>query len=422
MKVLHINKGQVGGASWCARRINNALVKQGIDSKMLFAEGDIMPEGINGAIANKDNSIWYTNWFTTKVKHLINRLPFYMDADKMTSVFESLNSKLPPSKYLHHPFSDYKNIAYHPLVKEVDIIHLHWVPEFIDYPTFFKHVKKPIVWTLHDMFPAVGAMHFESAYSVLPKELENIDAQCRKIKKGGLDKSQKLYVVAISDMMKQIIKSSDVLKDFPVTLIHNGVDTRVFKPTDIIPSELKEFISLLDKSTKIFMFSSFSIGDVRKGIDRVLIALENFKVEHNVNIALVAVGATDKKDILPKVSFPVCFTGRITDQEKLAMIYSNADFFINASYEEAFAQTPLEAMACGTPVISTPCSGASDLIKSFNGIICNGFDSNDLAEAIVKVLNRNYNSELIRKYIVDEYDYEKIAKQYIKLYEKVLIE
>lgn len=85
------------------------------------------------------------------------------------------------------------------------------------------------------------------------------------------------------------------------------------------------------------------------------------------------------------------------------------DFFILASYEETFAQTPLEAMACGTPVMSTPCSGASDLIKPFNGVVCDGFDSNALAEGITKTLSTEYNSNKIRQHIIDEYEYSNIA-------------
>lgn len=421
MKVLHINKGQEGGAAWCARRINTALLKQGIESKMLFAEGTRMPEGIDGAIAEKDKTIWYSNWFTTKAKHLLNRIPFYIDADKMSAIFETINKHRPFSKHLHHPLSNYTNIAYHPLVKEADIIHLHWVPEFVDYPTFFKNVKKPIIWTLHDMFPAVGVMHYESDFSKLPEELKKLNDRCLNIKKTGIKKSNSLHIVAISDKMKEVINTSDVLGGLPTTLIHNGVDTKLYKPTEKASSKISEFINALDLNTKVFMFSSFAIEDKRKGLDRVFDALRMITAKTKKKIALVIVGGYKDADRLPEAPFPIFFTGRINDQKELAMIYTLCDYFINASYEEAFAQTPLEAMACGTPVIMTPCSGASDLIEPFNGVICDGFDSEALAKGIYKALNNHYDSELIRQYIIDEFDYDKIAKKYIRLYQNILM-
>ena len=77
-------------------------------------------------------------------------------------------------------------------------------------------------------------------------------------------------------------------------------------------------------------------------------------------------------------------------------------------------------MACGKPVIATPCSGTPDLIKPFNGIICNGFDSVSIAEGISKALITSYDSDLIRQYIIREFDWEKIVGQYIKLYNNIL--
>jgi glycosyltransferase involved in cell wall biosynthesis len=166
------------------------------------------------------------------------------------------------------------------------------------------------------------------------------------------------------------------------------------------------------------MFSSYVINDKRKGIDRVIDALEKVKNERKINIALIAVGMTDAIDT-PTASFPIHYTGLIKNEFESSRVYSVADYFINASYEEAFAQTPLEAMACGTPVITTPCSGASDLIKPFNGIICNGCCADNLVEGIIRALKIEYDVEAIRQHIIDRYDYSKIAKKYIKLYKNI---
>lgn len=405
MNVLHINTEQMGGAAWCAIRINNALAKLGVESRMLFANGESMPEGVEGAIAKRDKEYWYSNPITAKVKHLLNRMPWYWDKEKADILLSEAKSKIigDNKPYAHHPFSCYKNIAHHPLVEWADIVHLHWVSDFVDYPTFFKKVKKPIVWTLHDMYPSRGVMHFYSNYSTLPAELKEWDDFSCKIKRKSILEAFDLNIVAISEFMEEEIEHSPVLRGFKHSLIHNGVDTQIFKPQE------------RQERHNCFLFSSYDIWDNRKGLQRVVAALERLRIP---NMSLVVVGGnTSKKK--SKASFPIIEKGLITDQTELAKIYSQADYFINASYEEAFAQTPLEAMACGTPVISTPCSGASDIIRPFNGVICNGYDVDAIAEGIQKAVNAQYDSDMIRKYIVENYEYSIIAQQYRALYEGI---
>ena len=413
MKILHINTAQKGGASWCAIRINKALVQEGIDSRMLFAEGNTMPEGVKGAIATRDKEFWYTNQLLGKVKHLLMRTQWYNDAEKWDAILEEANNSLSEKQYLHHPFSYYKGIAHHQLVEWADIIHLHWVPDFVDYPTFFREVKKPIVWTLHDKYPAVGVMHYSSKFHPVPDELKSLDIDCRKIKREGLTKANSLNLVAISELMVEECKNSEVLRGFPVTLIHNGVDTTVFQPHD--KQDSRKELGLL-ANAKIFLFSSYCIDDSNKGLDRVIRALEKVDVPNKM---LVCIGNIPF-NFSPEGSFPIILTGELRNQTKIAKYYSAADYFLQSSYEETFAQTPLEAMACGTPVISTPCSGATDLIRPINGVICNDYDSESIAAGIKEVINKQYDAEKIRQYIVENYQYDIIAKQYISLYESIL--
>lgn len=413
MRVLHINSSQEGGAAWCAIRINNALIRQGVESRMLFAQGNKLPEGVEGAIAEKDAILKFrSNSLFVKFRHLLMRFPWYNNVEKMQNRLHNVNVH---HLYLHQPLSNYTEIVNHPLVEWADIIHLHWVPDFIDYPTFFKRIKKPIVWTLHDQYPILGVMHFESEYTVRPKELDEIDCLCRKIKKKGLSKAESLHVVAISEMMKDIISSSDLLGNYPITLIHNGVDTGIFRRMNDNKSIVSGFISSLEKETKIFLFSSYGIWDKRKGLDRVLEALELVKKINSYNFALVVIGSINK-DIQLEASFPVFCSGLVKSQMELAKIYSSVDFFINASYEETYCQTITEAMACGCPVISTPTGVAPDIIQTFNGIICDGFDVSALQRGIQKAVSIKYDAEQIRDYIIEKYDYKIIAQKYIELY------
>lgn len=413
MKVLHINTIQQGGAAWCAIRICKALQQEGVECRMLFAEGNSLPKGIEGAIAQQDSSLWRRNRYTRKIKNLLSKLPIPgpMDADRLKYKIKRLNTQ---HLYLHQPLSNYKNISHHPLMEWADIIHLHWVADFVDYPTFFRNVKKPIVWTLHDKYPAMGVQHYSSEFFPVPQKLQEMDAYCKRIKRNGVLKAKNLNIVAISETMKDICKHSDVLTGFPITLIHNGVDANSFQMYE--RSMARKELGLLPDAT-IFLFSGYSISDSNKGLDRVIQALEKSKVPNRM---LVCIGNVPYNQPLPSVSFPIILSGMLDGQERIAKYYSAADIFLLASYEETFAQTPLEAMACGTPVVSTPCSGASDLINEKNGVLCKGFDSDVIAEGIREAMGKTYDRQTIREDVIARFSYDKIAKEYIKLYEEVL--
>lgn len=410
MKVLHINTTQTGGAAWCAIRINNSLVHKGVDTCMLFAEGKNMPEGVEGAIAMRDVYFWNRNWILRKIRNQLVKIPWFMDAGKLQCQINSQNHK---QLYLHIPLTYYRNIAHHPLVEWADIIHLHWVSEFIDYPTFFDKIQKPIVWTLHDKYPAMGLQHYSSDFYPVQDDLKTLDKFCRKIKRNGVLKAKNLNIVAISEMMIDICEKSDVLQGFPVTLIHNGVDVDTYVPYDKYFA--RKELGLISDAT-IFLFSAYDIQDSNKGLDRVIGALEMINIQGKL---LVCIGGFSNKPI-PECSFPVILTGMVANQSKMAKYYSAADYFMQCSYEETFAQTPLEAMACGCPVISTPTGGAPELIKDFNGVICNGYDVHAIAFGIREVLDMKYNPDLIRQHIVENYQYDKIANQYIDLYSSIL--
>lgn len=421
MRVLHISTTQDGGAAWCARRIYKAIESKGIDSRMLFAFcGEPMPDDIKGDLVKPDS--WFgLSYKVIKVLRIAaSYIPGHTNSFSFQRRMDRVNRKLPQPLYLHHPLSEYHHLANHPLVKWADVIHLHWVSGFVDYPTFFKGVNKPVVWTLHDHYPAVGVMHNCASKSSVPVPLKEIDDYCRHIKREGISSKKDIYLVAISLQMKSLIESSDVLSGYQPTLIPNGIETRIFKQYE--KQEAMSFFNekvahspLLKKESKVFVFSSYNIWNENKGLLRVIEALEQVKCEGKV---LIVVGLT-KGRALPLASFPIYCTGLIKDTNVLSKIYSSADFYIQASYEESFGQTPLEAMSCGTPVISTPTGISPELMNDFNGVLCHGFDATGLCIAIGNALIKTYDSKKIRQYVQDNYEYCKIAEKYIDLYNHI---
>lgn len=414
MRVLNINTGQTGGASICAIRISNALKQQGIESRLLVQAGKTHDDI---TVAEKDKEPFLNKTpFLLKIKHLLTRLGLYEDED---SLWYKRSKAMPNANeivYTNVPLTSYKNIAHHPLVEWADVIHLHWVACFVDYPSFFREVKKPIVWTLHDQYPAIGLMHFCSERIPLPEELKELDQKCVNIKKKALEERKKrklpgIYPVAISEMMRNVITQSDILGDFPCTLIHNGVDTTVFR-------DLMNILECSDNKV-VFLFSSYGLWVERKGLDRVIKALESVQKNTNKKIRLVCVGDNEGRNVKSDI-IEIVETGLISDNSEMAKLYSQADFYIQASYHEAFSQTNLEAMSCGTPVISTPCSGAADLIRSFNGELCDGFDVEDLINGISKAMDKSYDRQAIRDFIIEYFDYPVIARKYLELYNSII--
>ena len=411
MRILHINTGQMGGAAWCAIRLCKSLVQSGVDSRMLFAEGKILPDGIDGAIAYPDKHCWQSIPVLRNVLYrLLPKIPFFTNQRKLQ---KQLNEANETHLFLHQPFSDYINIGHHPLVEWADIIHLHWVADFVDYPTFFKEVKKPIVWTLHDKYPAVGIQHFCSEFYPIPDKLKYIDDLCTKIKRKSVSKSNQLHLVAISEQMIGICRNSDVLKGFPITCIYNGVDVNIFKRYDKQKAR-KELGLLLDAT--IFLYSSFCLNDYNKGLIRTVRALEKIAIPNKI---LICIGGSSVP--MPEASIPIILTGMLSNQSKIAKYYSATDYFLQSSLEETFAQTPIESMACGTPVISTPCSGTADLINKDNGVVCGDYTVEALVDGIKLAMSRKYNRAKIREDIINRFSYDKIAKQYIDLYKSLLI-
>lgn len=419
MNILHINtENSSGGASLCAKRICCAQCKHGIDARMLVAQGQEETFIFKAIPDKKKKDIWYSNPLLGHIKHILMRMPWFWDEEKVRTELKKAQENTIERPYIHLPYSDYKDITKHPLFDWADIIHLHWVSGFIDYPSFFKRIKKPIVWTFHDEHPAIGLMHYQSEFSPLPKEYKKINNIVIKIKENAIKFAESnINIVAISEKMQDVCAQSPITKRLPTTLIHNGVDATVFCPHD--KQSVRKYYNISEDAI-VFLFSAYNIGDRRKGLDRVITALESLALP---NTYLICIGENEGKTA-PETSFRIIQTGKIDNQDYIAGLYSASDFFIQASYEEAFAQTPLESMACGTPVISTPCSGATDLIRCFNGIICKGYDSKEIADGIKQALeyqqNQGYSVSIIRDYIIKNYSYDIISNQYINLYKDIL--
>ena len=393
MKVLHICITDSGGAGSCAYRIHKSMIANGIDSKML--------------VLNKtrtDASIvapYKVRGFFYRAFHKLLRLCslYVFEYDKLIKQ-SAQNSSLYTSP------AGYIDISNNPLLKWADIIHVHWVDMFIDQPTLFNKVKKPIVWTLHDE----GLFHGTSHYHDSVLNNDPLELKYRKVKFRMVQNANNLGVVLLSKYFMDSFGDLPILKNVKLTVINNSVDYNIFKPVDKIFARNNNNIPA---DAVVLVFIATSITNHYKGLNILIDSIKQLKSEKMI---ILAIG--EDKDF---IATPLVINkGKVNDPHKLSELISAADYFVMPSLQEAFSQAPLEAMACGKPAIVFPFSGTEELITETNGIRCNGFTAKDLASAINEAMHRKYDEKQIREFVINKFSPETITRQYVEFYRELL--
>ena len=405
MKVVHICTTLDGGAGICAKRIINATRFLGIDVRVIVAHG----EKWNNVDVVRPVYSWSKIWFIQKIQVLMNMWGIWPRTIKIKKRIAKEKRKCEFGTFTS-PITDYKNLADHPWVREADIIHLHWIGNFVDYDSFFKNIQKQIVWTIHDENPGLGGFHYSMWREKSSDSLKRLDEEFCEIKEHAYNDVESMTLVAISSMMEDFFLKNKLLCKFPHVLIHNGIEGENFHP---IPFDCARQALSIPIDSKVFLFIAQDIHEDRKGLKELIEALEILKISNTV---LVCLGCYKT---IPDCSFEIRCEGYVGNNRLQSLFYSAADYYVMPSFQEAFAQTPLEAMACGTPVVSFPCSGARDLIDQGNGVICDDFTVGSLAKGIKLAMQNSYDREIIRKDVLNRFSYEKIGKQYVDLYEKI---
>jgi len=230
-------------------------------------------------------------------------------------------------------------------------------------------------------------------------------------------------IIAISECLKQDIIKYLKVSEEKIRVVYNGKDER-FKPLD-----QKEIAELKRKYSLDFSFILYvGILQSRKNVSNIIKAYYKLKKE-GTNHKLVIAGrgkGRQYKGILKTVKTlnlqkEVIFTGYIPDDD-LPKLYNAADLFVFPSIYEAFGLPPLEAMACGTPVITSD-RGAFPEVVGDAGIMIDPYDVDGLAKAMHEVLNNNgLREDMIKKGLkrAKMFSWEKCAKGVLRVYEEVL--
>ncbi len=405
VNVLHIATDISGGAGNATLRIHQSLLDRGINSKVLVRDFK-QYDGLELATPKECHTFWYATKLGRFFRRVLHRLGMYISKrdyllEKRKTIARDICFTLPISEFELH---------LHPLIEWADIVHLHWVQDFVDFPTFFKQVRKPILWTCHDLNPMMGGFHhlrLREKYKDVYGEMEQI---CYDLKRDSIPTSTNLSLVALSTKMHNLIENHEFFFQRRIYDIPNCVDTSIFTigDRDFVRKEYE-----IPNDAYLLLFANGSLNDTEKGLIELLTALE---IINNPQICLLCVG----DGIIPSTTIPVKHLPRVQSANHMAKMYQLADLLVMPSHQEAFALTPLEAMSCGLPVVITPVSGAKDLVRDFNGEIASDFTPQSLSFAILKTLEKKYDPRIIRKYILDNYTPNVIGNKYIDAYQDIL--
>ncbi len=347
MKVLQINSVcGVGSTGRIATDIHNTLVEQGHESYIAY--GRDLPKNCENAMKIGKEIDNYTHVAKTR---LLDKHGF--GSKKATIEFIDKVKKL-----------------------NLDIIHLHNIHGYyINIEILFDYLKeanKPVVWTLHDCwsftghcayFDYVGCDKWKTGCNRCPERKTYPSSLiCDNSKSNYINKKdiftgvKNLTIVTPSQWLANLVKES-FLNEYLVKVINNGIDLNVFKPTE---SSFREKYNLQDKFIILGVASSW---DRRKGL-KYFVEMSD-KLGEDEKIVLVGLSEKQLKEI-PKNIIGISRTNNV---EELVEIYSSANVFVNPTLEDNFPTTNLEALACGTPVVTFDTGGSIESINRNTGSI-----------------------------------------------------
>lgn len=313
-----------------------------------------------------------------------------------------------------------------------DIIHIHNIHGyFLNYQILFDYLAKaniPVIWTVHDCWLYTG-----HCYHYSYKQCYKWKGQCEacpqrkdfpaswwldRSKQNFLDKKKAftsiskglLTFITVSGWMKNEMKQS-FLKDYSFQVIHNGINLDNFRiyPTE----EVKKKYGLEGKR---IILGVASIWMEEKGWNDFMQLAELLNPEEV--IVLVGVKEEQKKG-LPLNILPI---SRTENLKQLAELYAAAEAFVNPTWQDNYPTVNLEAIACGTPVVTYRTGGSIEVITPDTGFIVEQGDRYGLMEAVRKIekLGKDYYQPRCRSYAEAHFRKEDRYADYLRLYEALL--
>ena len=389
IKVLHISPDENGGgAAKAAYRLHQAMQTQKVNSEMLVLRKqttDKSVKSVNSGIFGKIRSKFYK-----KINQAKNRVD---------PLFETKNKTLHSFGWTGYNLVNQINKS------NADVVHLHWITGMLSINDIAK-IKKPIVWTMHDMWAICGGEHYVPDDTLSSRFRAGYLNSNRPSYELGPDLNQKTWdakltawenkhfsIVGCSTWLAKCAKDSPLFKKSQIYAVNFTLDLdTTWKP---YPKNISREVFKLPKDKKLILAGAFGgVNNFYKGGDLLKEALNHLSETAKKDIEVILFGQETTEQFLDW-PLPVHNVGKIDDVHLLAQLYSCSDVVVMPSRQEAFGQIATEAQACGIPVTAFQIGGPLDIIEhQKTGWLSPAYDTQDMAKGIEWILSNPKSQEM----------------------------
>lgn len=408
MKITHITTLDKAGAGRAAIRIVQALRALDINAMLLCLFNQLGP--IDGLVR-----------YDFKRNNFFKRILYRLGLKKRDHVMRAdLFSKYKVVDGMHWLHSDIR-VDRHPIIKQSDVIHLHWIDQMIDLPSFLNYTTQPIVWTLHDMGAFSGGCNYYyycpkfeqqcGACPALSSTIENdLSRQEWQLKDQLYHKYlNRLHIVTCSNWLADCARRSSLLRDADIRVIPNCIDVEVYKP---LPKMHRDDVIRL-------MLGAVNAKDPNKGYERLQRIVNLYASQTQKRIEVLVVGQ-NSDELCFHNNVTVRSFGFIEDDYELSAIYNQADLLLYGSYRDNLPNMIMEAMACGVPVIAFPIGGIPDMVIHKETGYLTETEEGYLAGIQWCLDNQEKLSLASRNKVINDYHPNRIANMYNQLYKEII--
>lgn len=397
-----------GGAPRATFRLFQALRQTGTDASLVVqrqrskASGVIPTQRVLG-------------WETSQIRTILDRIPAVcQDPFKRPRIAPNWVPDSLPLLAAQHQF---------------DVVNLHLVNcGFVRVETLAKF-RRPLVWTLHDMWAftggcsyVAGCTRFEDECGRCPllgaKEENDLSRRIWQRKQQAWG-TLNLTIVTPSRWMKSCVQRSSLLGRYAVECIPYGIDTDVFRPED--REKVRQELGLPIHCHLVLFGATAADSDPRKGFDLLAGALARLPREiAGKPVVAVVFGNTAPVNI-PDLGIPLWSLGPVKGDDRLRLVYSAADVFAAPSREDNLPNTVIESLACGTPVVAFDIGGMPDMIDhEKTGRLVKPFETAGFAAALSAELgvDKRARRAECRKSALERFGMQRQATAYQRIYEK----
>ncbi len=418
MKVLLINTSEMeGGAAIAAHRLKDVLNRHGVQAQLLVRD----KQSRNSTTHQLPHYGW--RGFVLRAAFLWERFCVWATNRFHRKGLWSVDLGIGGASIVKR--RDFR---------EADIIHLHWVNQgFLSLSELRRILLsgKPVVWTMHDMWPFTGICHY--ARECTQFHTHCMECPCLRYpsrrdrsywvfdRKAAIYPEGRLTFVGCSRWIAAEARKSRLTAGKEVVSIPNTYNHQAFCPGSREEARLQ---FTLPRQLKLVLFACQTVTNPRKGLDLLLEALNTPIIQQwQGRLGIVVVGQMSEK-FEALIPYPLHTLGYLTKEEDMAMLYRAADVFVTPSLEDNLPNTIMEAMACGTPCVGFDIGGVPEMIDhQKNGYVARYHDAEDLARGIDYVLSdERYDmlSAAAAAKATRVWNEDVVAQQYIALYQRLL--